>query len=218
MSEIASKPNSRAGSSLAPLVAKKGAATEHDVMFAALFGGATGDISADDDNRNAVVLAGVFAVQTTEQDDPENPPQEALLETIAALQAVKSFDQKQSSKVNHVALENSEADSADENSDALVDMIAAVPLGSHIDPIKGNTAGGTVAKGSIADPLQNTKSIRASMAFEDAKSSGQATANLPKIGLKAFKKKRKNKGKPWKINGKPGKTKETPLKTLDFAD
>ena len=39
MSEIASKPNSGAGSSLAPPFAKKGAATEHDVMFAALFGG-----------------------------------------------------------------------------------------------------------------------------------------------------------------------------------
>ena len=39
MSEIASKPYTEAGSSLAPPFAKKGAATEHDVMFAALFGG-----------------------------------------------------------------------------------------------------------------------------------------------------------------------------------
>ena len=39
MSEIASKPYTGAGSSLAQPFAKKGAATEHDVMFAALFGG-----------------------------------------------------------------------------------------------------------------------------------------------------------------------------------
>ena len=39
MSEIASKPYTEAGSSLAPPFAKKGATTEHDVMFAALFGG-----------------------------------------------------------------------------------------------------------------------------------------------------------------------------------
>ena len=41
---------------------------------------------------------------------------------------------------------------------------------------------GDLAKGAIADQLQNTKSIRANMAFEDGKSSGQATGNLPKIG------------------------------------
>ena len=39
MSEIVSKPNNGAGNSLAPPFAKKGAATEHDVIFAALFGG-----------------------------------------------------------------------------------------------------------------------------------------------------------------------------------
>ena len=50
-----------------------------------------------------------FAVQTTEQDDPENPPQEAMLAMIAALQAAKGFDQKQAGKANDVASENSEA-------------------------------------------------------------------------------------------------------------
>ena len=183
MSEIFSKSIHMSGVGAAPSKVAKTETSSDDLLFAGLFDGATGDISADDDNGNAAVLASVFAVQTTEQDDHENPPQEALLGTIAAVQAAKGFDQKQSSKANHVALENSDADSADENSDTLADMIAAVPLTSHIDPIKGNMAGGTGAKGLIADPFQNTKSIRASMAFEDGKSSGQATANLPKIDL-----------------------------------
>ena len=67
-------------------IAAKTETNGDDLLFAALFGGATGDISADDDKADTAVLAGVFAVQTTEQDDPENPPQDALIEMIAALQ------------------------------------------------------------------------------------------------------------------------------------
>jgi flagellar hook-length control protein FliK len=52
-------------------------------------------------------------------------------------------------------------------------MVAAAPLEPHINP----------AKGTVTNPLQNTKSIQVNMAFEDGKPYGQATANLPKIGV-----------------------------------
>ena len=86
------------GASASPSSVAKTGANGDELLFAALFGGATGEISTDDDNGDAAVLAGVFAVQTTEQDDPENPPQDALLAMIAALQAAKNFDQKQAGR------------------------------------------------------------------------------------------------------------------------
>jgi len=89
------------------------------------------------------------------------------------LQAANGFDKKQISKANDEGMENNDARSIDENSDALAGMVAAVPLEPHINP----------AKGAVTNPLQNTKSIRVNMAFEDGKSYGQATANLPKIGV-----------------------------------
>ena len=160
-----------------PSVVAKTETNGDDLLFAALFGGATVDIPAGDDNDDAAVLAGVFAVHTTEQDDPENPPHEALLAMIAALQAVKGFDQKQAGKANDVVLENSESVNEGDNSDALADMIVQVPLAGHIDPVNADTA-----KGANVDQLQNTKPIRANMAFEDGKSLSQATGNMPKIG------------------------------------
>ena len=171
------------GAGASSSVAAKTETSGDDLLFAALFGGATVDISAEDDRTDTAVLAGVFAVQATEQDDPENPPQEASLAVIAALQAAGGFDQRQAGEAEDVGSENSDAASADENSDGLADMIAAVPLGPHIDPVNGDTAKGDLAKGAIAASLQNTKSIRANMAFEDGKLSGQATGNMPKIGL-----------------------------------
>ena len=135
MSEILSKSMHMSGAGAASSVAAKTETNGDDLLFAALFGGATGDISADDDKADAAVLAGVFAVQATEQDDPESPPQEELLAMIAAMQAAKGFDQKQAGKANDVESENSDAASVDENSDALADMIAAVPLGPHTNPV-----------------------------------------------------------------------------------
>ena len=187
MSEILSKLTHMSGVGTTPSAATKPETNSDDLLFAALFGGATGDISANDDNGDAAVLTGVFAVQTIEQDDPENLPQDALLGMIAALRVAKGLDQKQAGKANDAAAKNSEAASAGENSDELADIIAAVPLGTPIDPLdggmaKGDLAEGDVANGVIADQLQNTKSIRATMAFENGKSSGQATGNQPKIG------------------------------------
>ena len=183
MSEILSKSMHMSGAGTASSVAAKTETNGDDLLFAALFGGATGDISGDDDKADAAVLAGVFAVQPSEQDDPESPPQEALLAMIAAMQAAKGLDQKQAGKARDAASENGDAASLDEDHDALADMIAAVPLGPHIDPVNADAVKGDVAKGAMADPLQNTKSARANMAFEDGKASGQATGNLPKIGL-----------------------------------
>ena len=166
------------GAGASSSVAAKTETSGDDLLFAALFGGATDGMSAEDDRNDTAVLAGIFAVQATEQDDPENPPQEASLAMIAASQAARGFDQRQAGEAKDVGLANSDVASADENSDALADMIAAVPLGPHIDPVNGDTA-----KGAIADSLQNPKSIRANMAFEDGKLSGQATGNMPKISL-----------------------------------
>jgi flagellar hook-length control protein FliK len=173
MSEIFSKSIHMSGAGAAPSKAVKTEANGDDLLFAALFGGATSDISADDDNADPVVISGVFAKQTTEKDETETPPQQALLATIAALQAANGFDKKQISKANDEVMENNDARSIDENSDALAGMVAAAPLEPHINP----------AKGAVINPLQNTKSIRVNMAFEDGKSYGQATANLPKISL-----------------------------------
>ena len=172
MSEIFSKSIHMSGAGAAPSKAVKTEANGDDLLFAALFGGATSDISADDDNVDPAAISGVFAKQTTEKDETETPPQQALLGTIAALQAANGFDKKQISKANDEGMENNDARSIDENSDALAGMVAAVPLEPHINP----------AKGAVTNPLQNTKSILVNMAFEDGKSFGQATANLPKIG------------------------------------
>ena len=173
MSEIFSKSIHMSGAGAAPSKAVKTEANGDDLLFAALFGGATSDISADDDNVDPAAISGVFAKQTTEKDETETPPQQALLGTIAALQAANAFDKKQISKANDEGMENNDARSIDENSDALAGMVAAAPLEPHINP----------AKGAVTNPLQNTKSIRVNMAFEDGKSYGQATANLPKIGV-----------------------------------
>ena len=173
MSEIFSKSIHMSGAGAAPSKAVKTEANGDDLLFAALFGGATSDISADDDNADPAVISGVFAKQTTEKDETETPPQQALLATIAALQAANGFDKKQISKANDEGMENNDARSIDENSDALAGMVAAAPLEPHINP----------AKGTVTNPLQNTKSIQVNMAFEDGKPYGQATANLPKIGV-----------------------------------
>ena len=173
MAEISSKSIHMSGAGATPFTTVKTEANGDDLLFAALFGGATGEISADDDNVDPAVLSDVFAVQTTENDETKIPPQEGLLATIAALQAVNGSDQKQVGKVNNAGMENNDARSIDEKSDPAAGMIAAAPLESPVNP----------PKSEVASPLQNTKSVRANMAFEGSKSYGQATANLPKIGL-----------------------------------
>ena len=178
MSEILSKSMHMPGAGTSPSAVAKTETNVDDLLFAGLFGGETGNISAGDDNGDAVLLTGAFEVQTTEQDDPENPPQEAMLAMIAALQAARGFDQKQAGKASDVVSENSKALNEVENSNALADTVAHVPLGGHTDPVKIDTA-----NGAIANQLQNIKPIQANVAFEDGKLSGQANGNMLKIGL-----------------------------------
>ena len=173
MSEIFSKSIHMSGAGAAPSKDEKTEANGDDLLFAALFGGATSDIPADDDNVDLPAVSGVFSEPATEKDETETPPQQALLATIAALHAANGSDKKQISKANNEGMENNDARSIDENSDAAASMIAAAPLETQINP----------PKSEVASPLQNTKSIRVNMAFEGGKSDGQATANLPKIGL-----------------------------------
>src|SRR6056300_1955308 len=151
MSEILSKSMHMSAAGASSSVAAKPETSGDDLLFAALFGGATGDVSADDDHGDTAVLAGVFPLQTTEQDDPENPPQEALLAMIAAMQAAKGLDQKQAGKAKDAASENIDETGLDEDHDALADMIAAVPLGPHIDPVNADAVNADVVKGDLAN-------------------------------------------------------------------
>ena len=178
MSEILSKSMHMPGAGTSASAVAKTETNGDDLLFAGLFGGETGNISAGDDNGDVVLLTGAFEVQTTEQDNPENPPQEAMLAMIAALQAAKGFDQKQAGKTSDVVSENSKALNEVENSNALAGTVAHVPLGGHTDPVKIDTA-----NGAIASQLQNIKPIQVNVAFEDGKLSGQANGNMPKIGL-----------------------------------
>ena len=63
MSEIFSKSIHMSGAGAAPSKAVKTEANGDDLLFAALFGGATSDISADDDNVDPAAISGVFAKQ-----------------------------------------------------------------------------------------------------------------------------------------------------------
>ena len=83
MSEIASKPYTEAGSSLAPPFAKKGAATEHDVMFAALFGGVVA-IQSD-----AEPLAAELSPAHANADADNNP--DGNTDILMAMQAVAAM-------------------------------------------------------------------------------------------------------------------------------
>ena len=65
MSEILFKSMHMSGAGASSSVAAKPETSGDDLLFAALFGGATGDVSADDDKFDTAVLADVFPVQKT---------------------------------------------------------------------------------------------------------------------------------------------------------
>jgi hypothetical protein len=105
MSEIASKPNTGAGPSLAQPFSKKGAATEHDIMFAALFGGVVATQS--DVDPLAAELSPAHA------DADANP--DGNTDILMAMQAVAAMLSGQPAK-----RQNSEINAADgEAGDAL---------------------------------------------------------------------------------------------------
>jgi hypothetical protein len=100
MSEIASKPYTEAGSSLAQPFAKKGAATEHDVMFAALFGGVVATQS------DAEPLAAELNPAHADADADANP--DGNTDILMAMQAVAAMLSGQPAK-----RQNSDLNAAD---------------------------------------------------------------------------------------------------------
>ena len=83
MSEIASKPNSGPSASLAQPFAKKGAGAEHDLLFAALFGGV---VAAETD---ADPMVGGLAPVNADADTDANP--DGNSDILAAMQAVAAM-------------------------------------------------------------------------------------------------------------------------------
>ena len=83
MSEIASKPNTGPSASLAQPFAKKGAGAEHDLLFAALFGGV---VAAETDTDP---MAGGLAPVNADADTDANP--DGNSDILAAMQAVAAM-------------------------------------------------------------------------------------------------------------------------------
>ena len=83
MSEIASKPNTGPSASLAQPSAKKGAGAEHELLFAALFGGVVA-VEADTDP-----IADGLAAVSADADTDANP--DGNSDILAAMQAVAAM-------------------------------------------------------------------------------------------------------------------------------
>ena len=129
MSEIASKPYTEAGSSLAQPFAKKGAATEHDVMFAALFGGVVATQS------DAEPLAAELKLAHADADADANP--DGNTDILMAMQAVAAMLSGQPAK-----RQNSDLNAADgeaggevggEAGDALTDAHGIASVSDQLD-------------------------------------------------------------------------------------
>ena len=94
MSDIASKTTSGASSSLAAPFAKKGASAEHELIFAALFGGV---IAAGADEVSAVGQGGLgVAPLNSDADMQQNPDGDT--DVLAAMQALAAMMGNQKSK------------------------------------------------------------------------------------------------------------------------
>ena len=121
MSEIASKPYTEAGSSLAQPLAKKGATTEHDVMFAALFGGVVATQS------DAEPLAAELSLAHTGADADTNPDENT--DILMTMQAVAVMLSGQPAK-----RQNSDINTADgEAGDALTNTHGAALVSDQRD-------------------------------------------------------------------------------------
>ena len=158
MSQIASKPNTGAGSSLAQPFAKKGAATEHDVLFAALFGGVVATQS------DADPLAAELNPARADADD--NP--DGNTDILMAMQAVAAMLSGQPAK-----RQNSDINAADgEVSDVLSDAHGTVPIFDQFDqdqPTNPAMIGPMPLQqqnGKFSDSTKSTGAL-GKMAFED---------------------------------------------------
>jgi flagellar hook-length control protein FliK len=160
MSEIASKPYIEAGSSLAQPLAKKGAATEHDVMFAALFGGIVATQS------DAEPLAAELNLAHTGADANTNPDENT--DILMPMQAVVAILSGQPAK-----RQNSDINTADgEVGDALTNTHGAALVSDQLDqeqPVNPAMIGPMPLQqpnGKFSDPSQSS-GVLGKMAFED---------------------------------------------------
>jgi flagellar hook-length control protein FliK len=160
MSEIASKPYIEAGSSLAQPLAKKGAATEHDVMFAALFGGVVATQS------DAEPLAAELSLAHTGADANTNPDENT--DILMPMQAVAAILSGQPAK-----RQNSDINTADgEVGDALTNTHGAALVSDQLDqeqPVNPAMIGPMPLQqpnGKFSDPSQSS-GVLGKMAFED---------------------------------------------------
>ena len=118
MSEIASKTYTEAGSSLAQPFAKKGAATEHDVMFAALFGGVVATQS------DAEPLAAELKLAHAGADADANP--DGNTDILMAMQAVAAMLSGQPAKRQNSDMNAADGEAGGEAGDALPDALEEV--------------------------------------------------------------------------------------------
>jgi flagellar hook-length control protein FliK len=164
MSEIASKPYTEAGSSLAPPFAKKGAATEHDVMFAALFGGVVATQS------DAEPLAAELNPAHADADADANP--DGNTDILMAMQAVGAMLSGQPAKRQNSDLNAADFEAGGEAGDALTDAHGIASLSDQLDqeqlvnPAMIGPMPLQSQKGKFSDPSQPS-GVLGKMAFED---------------------------------------------------
>jgi len=183
MSEITSKPNTGPSASLAQPFAKKGAGAEHDLLFAALFGGV---VAAETDTDPMV---GGLAPVTADADTDANPDGNSGF--LAAMQAVAAMTSGQRGTGRS---SGSEADAALPGDALLVDEDDLISLDREpgedtlpanpmmIGPMPLQQQAGTSL------PVTETSAVMAQMALEDEavmplQHKGRAMPNTPAPSL-----------------------------------
>ena len=164
MSEIASKPYTEAGSSLAPPLAKKGAANEHDVMFAALFGGVVGTQS------DAEPLAAELNLAHADADADANP--DGNTDILMAMQAVAAMLSGQPAKRQNSDINTADGEVDGEAGDALTNAHGAALVSDQLDqeqlvnPVMIGPMPLQQPNGKFSDSSKSS-GVLGKMAFED---------------------------------------------------
>ncbi|MDB4852026.1 flagellar hook-length control protein FliK [Alphaproteobacteria bacterium] len=164
MSEIASKPYTEAGSSLAPPFAKKGAATEHDVMFAALFGGV---VATQSDGEP---LAAELNPAHADADAHTNPDGNA--DILMAMQAVAAMLSGHPAKRQNSDINAADGEAGDALPDALTDPHGIASVSDQLDqeqlvnPAMIGPMPLQQPNGKFSDSVQPS-GVHGKMAFED---------------------------------------------------
>ena len=162
MSEIGSKPNTGPSANLAQPLAKKSAGVEHDLLFAALFGGV---VAAETDIDP---MAGGLAPVNADANTDANP--EGNSDILAAMQAVAAM---MSGQRGTDRSRGSEADTKSPGDSVLVgeDDLAGLDGGPGEDTLPANPImiGPMPLQQQAATslPAANTSAVMAHMALED---------------------------------------------------